>query len=45
MTKPIFLAEMATISNATLAVAVSNAGGLGVIGGAFISPKKLQEEI
>ena len=38
---PIMLAGMANVSNAELAAAVSNAGGLGVIGGAFMTPAKL----
>ena len=45
MKKPILLAGMANISLAPLAAAVSNAGGLGVLGGAFITPENLQEEI
>jgi NAD(P)H-dependent flavin oxidoreductase YrpB (nitropropane dioxygenase family) len=39
------LAGMAAVSNAELAAAVSNAGGLGVIGGAFISPAALRKTI
>ena len=39
---PILLAGMASVSNAELAAAVSNAGGLGVVGGAFITPTKLR---
>ena len=35
ITHPILLAGMANISKADLAAAVSNAGGLGVVGGAF----------
>lgn len=40
---PILLAGMAAVSNPELAAAVSNAGGLGVIGGAFVSAKGLRE--
>ena len=48
---PIFLAGMgdvckdASIANADLTAAVSNAGGMGVIGGGTLSPEKLREEI
>jgi len=45
MQVPIMLAGMASISTGHLASAVSNAGGLGVIGGAFMAPKDLQTEI
>jgi NAD(P)H-dependent flavin oxidoreductase YrpB (nitropropane dioxygenase family) len=38
---PIVLVGMATVSNVELAAAVSNAGGLGVIGGALVSPPTL----
>uniref|UniRef100_A0A7S2WAI9 Nitronate monooxygenase domain-containing protein n=1 Tax=Mucochytrium quahogii TaxID=96639 RepID=A0A7S2WAI9_9STRA len=42
---PILLAGMSGVSHAELAAAVSNAGGLGVIGGLTLSPKVLQKEI
>ena len=42
---PILLAGMASVSNAELAAAVSNAGGLGVVGGAFISASKLRSTL
>lgn len=40
---PILLAGMARTSGAALAAAVSNAGGLGVIGGFMYSPDQLRE--
>ncbi|KIW01458.1 uncharacterized protein PV09_07215 [Verruconis gallopava] len=42
---PIILAGMARTSGGPLAAAVSNAGGLGVIGGLGYTPKQLQEII
>lgn len=42
---PIFLAGMGKTSGAPLAAAVSNAGGLGVIGGVGYSPGQLKEMI
>ena len=42
---PILLAGMANISLPELAAAVSNAGGMGVIGGAFISPDTLRAHL
>lgn len=42
---PIILAGMARTSGAPLAAAVSNAGGLGVIGGLGYTPNQLQEII
>ncbi|TKA79920.1 hypothetical protein B0A49_00996 [Cryomyces minteri] len=42
---PVILAGMARTSGGPLAAAVSNAGGLGVIGGLGYSPKQLQEII
>ncbi|KIV94040.1 hypothetical protein PV10_05198 [Exophiala mesophila] len=42
---PIILAGMARASSGALAAAVSNAGGLGVIGGLNYSPQQLQEII
>lgn len=42
---PIILAGMARTSGGPLAAAVSNAGGLGVIGGLGYSPEQLQEII
>eukprot|EP00940_MAST-03C_sp_MAST-3C-sp2_P001449 g1449.t1 len=45
MKHPVLLAGMARISNAELAAAVSNAGGLGVIGGALIGPKQLRAQL
>eukprot|EP00041_Stephanoeca_diplocostata_P014459 m.262943 g.262943 ORF g.262943 m.262943 type:complete len:356 (-) comp19705_c0_seq1:464-1531(-) len=43
--RPIILAGMATVSSPELAAAVTNAGGLGVIGGAFIPVDKLRKRI
>lgn len=40
---PILLAGMARTSGAPLAAAVSNAGGMGCIGGLGYTPKQLQE--
>ena len=40
---PILLAGMARTSGGPLAAAVSNAGGMGCIGGLGYSPKQLQE--
>jgi NAD(P)H-dependent flavin oxidoreductase YrpB (nitropropane dioxygenase family) len=45
ITHPVLLAGMANISLSHLAAAVSNAGGLGVVGGAFISPAVLRKEL
>ena len=42
---PIILAGMGGVSMAPLVAAVSNAGGLGVIGAATLSPDDLREEI
>lgn len=42
---PIILAGMARTSSGPLAAAVSNAGGLGVIGGLGYTPKQLREII
>jgi len=47
---PILLAGMAVVSSAPLAAAVSNAGGLGVVGAGFPSPspaklRKLLDEL
>eukprot|EP01063_Lacrimia_lanifica_P011978 TRINITY_DN1862_c0_g4_i1.p1 TRINITY_DN1862_c0_g4~~TRINITY_DN1862_c0_g4_i1.p1 ORF type:complete len:360 (+),score=177.18 TRINITY_DN1862_c0_g4_i1:50-1129(+) len=42
---PLLLAGMANVATAKLAAAVSNAGGLGVIGGVTLTPKVLREEI
>jgi len=42
---PIMLAGMGGVSASRLVAAVSNAGGLGVIGGAMMSPRLLREEI
>mmetsp|Transcript_2492 Transcript_2492/g.5723 ORF Transcript_2492/g.5723 Transcript_2492/m.5723 type:complete len:354 (+) Transcript_2492:285-1346(+) len=42
---PILLAGMSGVSHGELAAAVSNAGGLGVIGGLTLSPKVLKKEI
>src|SRR3990172_7941624 len=42
---PIILAGMGGVSMAELVAAVSNAGGLGVLGGAFLPPEALREEI
>ncbi|CAN8096076.1 unnamed protein product [Discula destructiva] len=40
---PILLAGMARVSGAALAAAVSNAGGLGVVGGFMYTPDQLRE--
>lgn len=40
---PVVLAGMGEASGPALVAAVSNAGGLGVLGGALYSPKQLQE--
>lgn len=42
---PIWLAGMGGVSMAPLVAAVSNAGGLGVIGAATLSPHALRSEI
>ena len=42
---PVILAGMARTSGGSLAAAVSNAGGCGVIGGLGYTPKQLQEKI
>eukprot|EP00754_Rhynchopus_humris_P043387 Rhum_TRINITY_DN3195_c0_g1::Rhum_TRINITY_DN3195_c0_g1_i1::g.9650::m.9650 len=42
---PVLLAGMANVATAKLAAAVSNAGGLGMIGGVTLKPKFLREEI
>ena len=42
---PVLLAGMANISMPELAAAVCNAGGLGVVGGAFISPETLRQHL
>uniref|UniRef100_A0A7S3PM86 Nitronate monooxygenase domain-containing protein n=1 Tax=Aplanochytrium stocchinoi TaxID=215587 RepID=A0A7S3PM86_9STRA len=42
---PILLAGMAKVSNGKLAAAVTNAGGLGVIGGAMKTPDQLQADV
>ena len=42
---PIFLAGMGGVSTAPLVAAVSNAGGLGILGGATMGPDLLREEI
>ena len=42
---PIFLAGMGGVSTAPLVAAVSNAGGLGVIGAATMDPAQLREQI
>lgn len=45
MKHPIMLAGMNGVSHADLAAAVSNAGGIGSIGGLTLSPKVLTQEI
>ena len=45
ITHPILLAGMARVSGGPLAAAVSNAGGLGVIGGFMYTPDQLREII
>ncbi|MBI5946959.1 MAG: nitronate monooxygenase [Chloroflexi bacterium] len=42
---PIILAGMGNVSGSALTAAVSNAGGLGVLGGAFWPPEYLRKEI
>jgi enoyl-[acyl-carrier protein] reductase II len=42
---PVFLAGMGGVSLARLVAAVSNAGGLGIMGAATLSPAELREEI
>ena len=42
---PVLLAGMANISMPNLAAAVCNAGGLGVVGGAFITPATLRAHL
>ena len=42
---PVLLAGMATVSNAGLCAAVTNAGGLGTIGGVTLTPNALRREI
>ena len=42
---PIFLAGMGGVSTAPLVAAVSNAGGLGVIGAATMDPERLRDQI
>jgi enoyl-[acyl-carrier protein] reductase II len=42
---PVFLAGMGGVSTAPLVAAVSNAGGLGVIGAATMSPDELRSQI
>lgn len=42
---PIILAGMGNVSLAELVAAVSNAGGLGVLGGGFLPPEELRREI
>jgi nitronate monooxygenase len=45
ITKPIVLAGMGTAASPALAAAVSNAGGLGVIGAADLEPDRLNDAI
>ncbi|KAJ7504239.1 2-nitropropane dioxygenase [Mycena galericulata] len=45
MRHPVFLAGMDTAAGPELAAAVSNAGGMGVIGGYGYTPKALREQI
>ncbi|KAK6378837.1 hypothetical protein LTS17_006540 [Exophiala oligosperma] len=40
---PVMLAGMGQVSGASLVAAVSNAGGLGVVGGALYSPQQLKD--
>lgn len=42
---PILLAGMSNISMPRLAAAVCNAGGLGVVGGAFVTPETLRSHL
>ena len=42
---PILLAGMANIATAQLAAAVTNAGGLGVMGGVTFSPEAMRKHI
>ena len=45
ITHPVLLAGMNNVSTATLAAAVSNAGGLGSIGGLRMTPDQLRKEL
>jgi len=45
ITRPIMLAGMNGVSHSELAAAVSNAGGIGSIGGLTMTPKVLRQEI
>lgn len=42
---PVMLAGMGNIAHSELVAAVSNAGGLGTIGGVFLTPKVLRKQI
>jgi NAD(P)H-dependent flavin oxidoreductase YrpB (nitropropane dioxygenase family) len=42
---PVFLAGMAALSGPALAAAVSNAGGMGIVGGLRLAPRALREWI
>ena len=42
---PVFLAGMMSVSGPTLAAAVSNAGGLGVIGATSLKPETIRQWI
>ena len=42
---PIIQAPMSSFSTAQLVAAVSNAGGMGSLGGATLAPEKIREEI
>ncbi|TMF97463.1 MAG: nitronate monooxygenase, partial [Chloroflexi bacterium] len=42
---PVFLAGMGGVSLSRLVAAVSNAGGLGIMGAATLGPEQLREEI
>ena len=45
VTHPLVLAPMAGVSGGMLAAAVSNAGGLGLVGGGYGDPRWLEREL
>jgi len=45
VTHPLVLAPMAGVSGGTLAAAVSNAGGLGLVGNGYGDPSWLEREL
>ena len=42
---PVMLAGMGNVAHSKLVAAVSNAGGIGTIGGVFLTPKVLRQQI